>query len=201
MKAQSERGEKTRMRILRAAGDLFHAQGVAATSPDQVIDASETGKGQFYHYFRSKEGLVHAVLQNYLEEMHAGANPAHFEIKSWKDVERWFLAHLELQKRFDMARGCPFGTIGNGVTGKDELARQDLNLIFEAMKGKLAGFFIREKAVGRLAKGADPDQLADFCIAAVQGAMLMGKIKRSAPTVEATIRASLAYLKQQRPAP
>jgi AcrR family transcriptional regulator len=40
-----------------AAADLFHKQGVHATSPDEVIEASNTGKGQFYHYFKSKEGL------------------------------------------------------------------------------------------------------------------------------------------------
>jgi hypothetical protein len=48
MKARSAKGEKTRLRILEAARDLFHGQGVAATSPDQVIEASGTGKGQFY---------------------------------------------------------------------------------------------------------------------------------------------------------
>ena len=197
MKARSEKGEKTRLRILRAAGDLFHAQGVAATSPDQVIEASETGKGQFYHYFRSKDGLVHAVLQNYLEEIHAGNNPACFEIKGWKDLERFFLVHLELQKSFHMTRGCPFGTIGNGVTEKDELVRQDLNLIFEIMKSNLATFFIKEKALGRLSKGADESELADFCIATVQGAMLMGKIKRSSQTVETTIKAALTHIKRQ----
>jgi len=198
MKARSQRGEKTRLRIVQAAVDLFHAQGVAATSPDQVIDASAIGKGQFYHYFKSKEGLVHAVLQNYLDEMCAGNNPVYFEIKGWRDLERWFLAHLELQKRFHMTRGCPFGTIGNGVTEKDELVRQDLNLIFETMKSNLAAFFIREKAIGRLSRSADEDQLADFCIATVQGAMLMGKIKRSSRTVEGTIKAALAHLKQYR---
>ena len=198
MKARSQRGEKTRLRIVQAAVDLFHAQGVAATSPDQVIDASAIGKGQFYHYFKSKEGLVHEVLQNYLDEMCAGNNPVYFEIKGWRDLERWFLAHLELQKRFHMTRGCPFGTIGNGVTEKDELVRQDLNLIFETMKSNLAAFFIREKAIGRLSRSADEDQLADFCIATVQGAMLMGKIKRSSRTVEGTIKAALAHLKQYR---
>jgi len=196
MKARSERGEKTRLRILEAARDLFHAQGVAATSPDQVIDASGTGKGQFYHYFKSKEGLVHAVLQNYLDDMRAGNNPVYFDVKGWRDLERWFLAHLDLQKSFQMTRGCPFGTIGNGVTAKDELVRQDLNLIFEMMKSNLATFFIREKAIGRLSQRADEDQLADFCIATVQGAMLMGKIKRSSQTVEGTIKAALTQLKQ-----
>jgi AcrR family transcriptional regulator len=197
MKAKSEKGEKTRQRILRAAADLFHAQGVAATSPDQVIEASETGKGQFYHYFKSKQGLVHAVLQNYLDEIRAGSNPTYFEIKGWKDLERWFLAHLDLQKAFGMTRGCPFGTIGNGVTEDDELVRQDLSLIFEITKANLAAFFIREKALGRMAREADPEQLADFCIAAMQGAMLMGKVKRSSQTVETTIRAALAHLKHQ----
>ena len=60
LNARSTRGAETRLRIIRAAADLFHKQGVGATSPDQVIEASKTGKGQFYHYFKSKEGLVHS---------------------------------------------------------------------------------------------------------------------------------------------
>ena len=197
MKARSEKGEQTRLNIIRAASDLFHARGVAATSPDLVIEASDTGKGQFYYYFASKEGLVHAVLENYLEEIRAGSNPAHFEIKSWEDLERWFMVHLELQKRFNMTRSCPFGTIGNGVTEKDELVRQDLNLIFEVMRSNLAAFFIREGAAGGASKETRPEELADFCIAMVQGAMLMGKIKRDARTVEATIRTSLAHIRRE----
>ncbi len=65
------------------------------------------------------------------------------------------------------------------------------------MKANLAAFFIREKATGRLSKEADEEHLADFCIATVQGAMLMGKIKRSSKTVETTIRAALAHIKRQ----
>jgi len=47
-----------------------------------------------------------------------------------------------------MKRGCPFGTIGNEVTENDELIRQDLSLIFEIVKNKLAAFFLKEKAKG-----------------------------------------------------
>jgi len=63
MKARSTKGADTRLRILKTAADLFHQQGVRATSPDQIIEKSGTGKGQFYHYFKNKEGLVHEVLQ------------------------------------------------------------------------------------------------------------------------------------------
>jgi hypothetical protein len=37
--------------------------------------------------------------------------------------------------------------------------------------------------------------MADFCIAAIQGAMLMGKIKRSSHTVETSIQEALAHLR------
>jgi len=194
MSARSARGEETRLRIIRAAVDLFHKQGVRATSPDQVIEASRTGKGQFYHYFKNKEGLVHQVLQNYLEEIKTGTAAVNYEISSWQDLERWFFAQIDLQKSFGMTRGCPFGTIGNEVTENDELIRVDLSLIFEVVKHKLAVFFGQEKTKGRLAADANEEQMADFCIATIQGAMLMGKIKRDGKTAEACIREALAHL-------
>src|SRR6516165_1952780 len=197
MNAKFTRGAATRARIVRAAADLFHKQGGGATSPDQVIEASETGKGQFYHYFKSKEGLVHEVLQAYLDDIAKGTAPLSYEINSWEDLESWFFSNIELQKRFGMTRGCPFGTIGNEVTENDELIRQDLSLIFEVVKNKLAAFFVKEKARGRLARDAKEEQMADFCIATIQGAMLLGKIKRNSQPVESTVREAMAHLKNR----
>lgn len=73
--------------------------------------------------------------------------------------------------------------------------RQDLSLIFEIIKNKLAAFFLREKAKGKLVRRGDPESLADFCIASMQGAMLMGKIRRSSQTVETSVQEALAHLK------
>ena len=196
MRRESEKGTATRLRIIRTAADLFHKQGVGATSQDEILEASRASKGQFYHYFGNKEGLVHEVLQNYIEGVKTGTSPVNYEIDSWDDLERWFASQIELQKKFRMTRGCPFGTVGNGVTEKDELIRQDLSHLFEIVKNKLRVFFIREKAQGRLAADADEDRLADFCIATVQGAMLMGKVKRSAQPVEAVVREALAHLRR-----
>jgi AcrR family transcriptional regulator len=196
MKAQSPRGTETKLRIIRAAADLFHKQGARATSPDQVIEASGTGKGQFYHYFKNKDGLVHEVLLHHLEAIESGTAPVNYEITSWDDLERWLAAHVEAQKSFRMTRGCPFGTIGNEVTENDDLIRSDMNLLFEIVKNKLASFFSREKGAGRLAKEADEVQLAELCLATVQGGMLLGKIRRSAKPVEATFRELLAHLKR-----
>jgi TetR/AcrR family transcriptional regulator, transcriptional repressor for nem operon len=142
---------------------MFHKQGVGATSPDEILEASRSGKGQFYLYFGSKEGLVHAVLQSYIKGAETSTSLINYEVGSREDLERRFASHIELQKI------SHFGTVGNGVTDKDELIRQDLSHIFEIVKNKLRAFFIREKAQGRLAADADEDRLADFCIATTQG--------------------------------
>jgi TetR/AcrR family transcriptional regulator, transcriptional repressor for nem operon len=196
MKGGSAKGAATRLRILHTAADLFHKQGVVATSPDEIIEASSTGKGQFYYYFKSKEGLIHEVLQNYLNEIETNTAPLSYEITSWGDLDRWFLAQIELQKRFQMKRGCPFGTIGNEVTDRDELIRQDLSLISELAKNKLAAFFIREKAKGQLGELTNEERISDFCIATIQGAMLLGKIKRDSKRAEAIVVEALAHLKR-----
>jgi TetR/AcrR family transcriptional regulator, transcriptional repressor for nem operon len=201
MKARSTKGAETRLRIIAAAADLFHQQGVRATSPDQIIEKSGTGKGQFYHYFKNKEGLVHEVLQSHLDAIRDGTAPLNYEIETWQDLERWFRAQIELQRSFKMSRGCPFGTIGNEVTDNDELVRQDLSLIFEVMRNKIALFFYKEKAKGRLVREANEESMADFCLAVIQGAMLMGKVKGNSRPVETTVREALAHLKHYLAAP
>src|SRR6266853_6322529 len=98
MTERSRRGAYTKARIIRAAADLFHQKGARATSPDEIIEASQTGKGQFYHYFRNKEDLVHEVLQTYLQAIKTETSAIDYELNSWRDLQRWFASHLELQK-------------------------------------------------------------------------------------------------------
>src|SRR5262249_28222181 len=116
MKARSPKGAETRLRMIQVAADLFHKQVVRATSPDQIIEAARKGKGQFYHYFKNKEALVHEVLQAQLDAIRNDTAPLSYEIDSWQDLEKWFRAQVQLQQSFKMTRGCPFGTIGNEIT-------------------------------------------------------------------------------------
>ena len=42
------------------------------------------------------------VLQTYLQAIKDGTSPIGYRIMSRRQLERWFLAHLESQKRYDM---------------------------------------------------------------------------------------------------
>ncbi|HEU5416747.1 MAG TPA: helix-turn-helix domain-containing protein [Streptosporangiaceae bacterium] len=58
-------GTATRQRILDAAERLAIDNGFAATSIDQVIAASGTSKGAFFHHFDSKLALARALVERY----------------------------------------------------------------------------------------------------------------------------------------
>jgi AcrR family transcriptional regulator len=194
MKRLSKKGTATRERMLRAAADLFHRQGVHLTSPNDVIAESGTGKSQFYHYFKSKEDLVHQVLERYIAAIRDGSAPLNYRIRSWEHLRSWFQSQAQLQERFGMTRGCPFGTIASDLTENDDLLRQDLTLLFELVGHELARFFVQEKAAGRLDPRANEKELADFSIAAIQGGMLLGKVRRSRGAVDLSAHHALEYL-------
>jgi|GEM_PF-467004 len=58
----------TRQRALVAALALFDAQGVEATTIEQLRDAAGISVGSLYHHFGSREGLVIALYEDLLEQ-------------------------------------------------------------------------------------------------------------------------------------
>lgn len=48
----------TKSRIVSSAWQLFYEQGYENTTIDDIVEASHTSKGSFYHYFESKDDLL-----------------------------------------------------------------------------------------------------------------------------------------------
>jgi TetR/AcrR family transcriptional regulator, transcriptional repressor for nem operon len=192
----SSKGAVTKLKILQAAADLFHKQGVRATSPEKIIAASGAGKGQFYHYFGNKDGLIHEVLLGSVHALEAGTAPISYACDSWADLEQCILTHIEFQKQYNMTRSCPIGTVANEVTENDNRIRRDLDLIFECMRHKLVTFLVKEKSEGRMTAAANADEIATFCLSMIQGAMLLGRIKKDSSPVVASLEEAVTHLKR-----
>ncbi|MCD1261585.1 FAD-dependent oxidoreductase [Paenibacillus athensensis] len=62
---------KKRGLVLETALSLFADQGYEAVSVDDIIAATGTSKGTFYHYFKSKDALVSAVYDRQIEVIEA----------------------------------------------------------------------------------------------------------------------------------
>jgi len=61
----------TRGRIVSAAWQLFYEQGYEHTTVEEIIDASQTSKGSFYHYFDGKDSLLSTLSDLFDEKYEA----------------------------------------------------------------------------------------------------------------------------------
>jgi TetR/AcrR family transcriptional regulator len=58
----------TRARILKAAGLVFAEGGLAGARTEAIAAAAGVNKALLYYYFKSKDGLYRAVLEDHLRE-------------------------------------------------------------------------------------------------------------------------------------
>lgn len=56
-----KRRQSTKSRIVKAAWSLFYRKGYDNTTVEDIINASKTSKGTFYHYFKGKESLLNSL--------------------------------------------------------------------------------------------------------------------------------------------
>ncbi|HRK62239.1 MAG TPA: TetR/AcrR family transcriptional regulator [Candidatus Omnitrophota bacterium] len=188
----------TRQKMVEAALRLFHEKGIHATSVDAVLERSGTGKSQFAHYFKNKDGLILAALDYFREQMLKGAYSPFPSIETWKQLEIFMRGFTKWQANVDYELSCPIGTISHDLGGSCPEARKLAHEIFEWRRNYVAAFFNKEQASGRMKKNIKPKALADFCYTIIQGGLWMAKAERNAEPFENALNSALIYLKSLR---
>jgi AcrR family transcriptional regulator len=61
--AMASNNASTRQRIIEAASELFHRQGIRAASVDLIAERAGLTKRSLYYHFRSKDDLIAACLE------------------------------------------------------------------------------------------------------------------------------------------
>ncbi len=74
--ARSTAETPTRDRLLQAAMEVFAAKGYHGANVDDIVAASDTSKGAFYHYFPSKQGIFLTLMDVLGELVEVGAEAA-----------------------------------------------------------------------------------------------------------------------------
>ncbi|WP_433559260.1 TetR/AcrR family transcriptional regulator [Pseudonocardia xinjiangensis] len=174
------RGALTRDRIVQAAAELMHANGVAGTTMDQVIEASGTSKSQLYHYFDDKDALVTAVIRMQTARVMERHQPHLEQLNSLQGLRRWRDAIVRFVDERHGAHGCAIGSLASELTDQSEPARILINATFQNWESYLAAGIRRMQDRGELDAQADPVELATGIVAAYQGGYLLSQTARSA---------------------
>lgn len=100
---------ENRSAILAAARRVFADLGYEATTVRDVIRETELAAGTFYNYFRDKESVLRALLDEKMAEMQARAKEARRDAQTVEDIVRRtlgvsFAMLLEDRAVFDLLR-------------------------------------------------------------------------------------------------
>ena len=172
--ARTERGRRTRAAIVDTATRMMYETGVGATSLDEILAASGTGKSQLLDYFSDKSELVAAVVERQLEQVLA-AQPGLSEVNSMQGIEKWARAVVRMHRQPGGPFACPLGSMAAELKN-DPAFRPALAAAFARWERPFADGLRQMQKRGELGRREKPDRLAAAIVAALQGGMLLARI-------------------------
>ena len=188
------RGRASRERIVERAAELFAERGIAGTSLDEVLAAAGAGKGQFYHYFRSRDELAAAAVEQRCAQVVTGLTQALGGVSSLAELEQALAGFIAGFEQMGLP-GCPIGTLATEVAGRNEAARLQAAAGFDAWERLLADALARMRQRGELRADAPPAMLATGLLASIAGGMVLSQTRRDVASLRIAVNAGLAQVR------
>jgi TetR/AcrR family transcriptional regulator, transcriptional repressor for nem operon len=190
-------GRGTRAAIVRAAARIMHLKGYNATSLDDILRESAVGKGNFYHYFKSKEDLgyeiLDAAIRSFLERT---LDPcfADSEANRLGQVRCFLDRLLQSERERNCIGGCPIGNLASELSDVHEGFRAKLAGVFRLWRERLTQALAEGQARGEVTPGCDPVAAGRFLVASLEGAMLITKVQKDISVMEQCVAEMKHYL-------
>jgi TetR/AcrR family transcriptional repressor of nem operon len=169
-----------RERLVASAADLLHRQGVERTTLAQIAEAADVPPGNVYYYFKTRDDLVHAVIEAQMGEVRAlltrldGRATPIARLKglaeSWTTNGPMIVEH-----------GCPLGGLSY------ELNKQNADLGADAAR-PLRTILEWAEAQFRELGQRNPSALAVTFLSAIQGAALLANALDDGELLQREIR-------------
>jgi TetR/AcrR family transcriptional repressor of nem operon len=166
--ARRDRGK--RERLVAAARQVLYEQGVEKSALADIAAAADVPLGNVYYYFKTKDALVSAVIEDYRQtfgEMNArlgdGKDPA--------DRLKALLGVLTTRQERLASYGCPVGSLTSELGKRDDDLRAGAGSI---LSGVIDWAETQFRTMGR----EDARELATALIAAYEGIVLLAAALR-----------------------
>src|SRR3954471_7869121 len=178
-RTQEERKAETRGRLIAAAAGLFARKGFHAVSAEAVADAADRTTGALYNHFGGKDGLLLALVEQWLSESAARILAGVEEVTdldgrlralwsdslvaSHPDAELWLLLEFEL-----WLHGARNAEFGDRLAARYDERRRSLAIPLQA--------WAADEGVGPL---RHPERCAGVAIALLLGAAMQQRLDAS----------------------
>jgi len=176
-----ERQPGKRERLIAAAVQLLHQQGIERTTLADIAQLADVPVGNVYYYFKTKDDVVAAVIEahsNQIKTTLAGLDAQH---RSPKGRLKAFVREFAAQSEMVAEYGCPFGSLcselDKRVAASDLAVGQLMRLLIDWAETQFRALGMR-----------DAHDLAVDLVAAYEGGALLASTLRDPSLLSTSAR-------------
>jgi TetR/AcrR family transcriptional repressor of nem operon len=174
-----------RRQIIEIVANIVHSKGYEGTSIQDIMQAAQIGKGQFYHYFSSKQELGLEIVDYCFAQWHQRVIEGILESKNDPKVK----INLMLECAVDIHQnnggkcGCFFGNLAVELSEHNDVFRRRLNKVFELWIDHLKVLLDEIMEQEDLPVQTDSQTLAQAIVAMIEGGILLMKNRQDVQTL------------------
>jgi AcrR family transcriptional regulator len=160
-----------RERLIAAAIELLHHQGVERTTLAEIAKAADVPAGNVYYYFKTKDEVIAAVIDAHVQQIRATLAAIDARHQSAKGRLKALVRELASQGELVAQYGCPLGSLCSEL---DKRVREPGFAAVELMRIPIEWAEGQFRSLGR----RDARDLAIDLLAAYEGSALLANTMR-----------------------
>jgi TetR/AcrR family transcriptional repressor of nem operon len=170
---------RTKERIIETARTLFHVRGFHATSLADILDKAAVNAGSLYYFFKSKDDLLLAVLDAYVELLGPAVMAPAFA-RTDDPIERIFrvlAGYRRMLIKSGCTLGCPIGNLALELADAGPAVHKKIALNFANWCRAIEQCL--DAAAHRLPTDLDRARLSRFVLTVMEGGIMQARGHRS----------------------
>jgi AcrR family transcriptional regulator len=160
-----------RERLIAAAIQLLHQQGVERTTLSDIAKVADVPAGNVYYYFKTKDDVIAAAIDTHAQEIRATLASIDSRHRAPRSRLKAFVRELAAQSEVVAQYGCPLGSLCSEL---DKRATEASLQVAELIRLPIEWAEAQFRALGR----RDAPDLALELLAAYEGSALLANTMR-----------------------
>jgi TetR/AcrR family transcriptional repressor of nem operon len=178
----------TKRRLLDAGLPMLLEHGYNDLGIQALLTATGTPKGSFYHHFKHKEDFALHVIDQYMQDVHAGLD-ACLGDKGRPPLDRMrrFFEMTQEHYRKQGYMGCLLGGLGQELSGVSDVFRRRIEACFSDIAGRLAVCLEEARKRGDIPASSNTRRMASLLVDCWEGAALRSRLRGTAVPLSAML--------------
>lgn len=193
----TKKAQATRKRILDAAANLMIDKGFGRTKLDEILLKARVRKGNFYYYFKSKEDMGLAVLQEFAAPLAQDWINGVLASDSGNGTAILNLPlALPASERIVTASGNPVTNLAFELCDLSDDFRRSISVTIHGIQQLYEEQLRNLSETGTATLQARPKEVAAFIMSLVEGAVLLYRLNRDPLQLQRTLELGLHCIRR-----